>query len=397
MGRTPVRAAVFFCATALLALTAVSGQQEPKQKEATQAGPVIKVTVNSVLVPVVVRDSQGHAIGGLSKDDFQLFDKNKPLEIVGFTVEQRGVTSADAITTPATPAAVPSSSATAPPPRQADRFVVFLFDDLHISSPDLSSLRAAAKKVLNESLSAGDYASVLSILGRDDSGVTNDRMRLSATIDGLRAQQSPYRLPAHGCPNVDYYHGDLIENKHDERVFNAAVDETMSCARLSADQRPMAEKMTHEAAQRAVALGEQDVRVSYIYMREVVRKMVNLPGQRTLVLISPGFYTETPEALVLQNQVIEAAARANVTISTLDARGLYTIAPKAEEEFNGPAKDTTERIRTHVETSISNDAVMAGLADATGGTFVHNTNDLESGLRRLSAAPEYVYLLEFSL
>jgi VWFA-related protein len=396
MGRTPVRAAVFFCATALLALTAVSGQQEPAQKEPADVGPVIKVSVNSVLVPVVVRDSQGHAIGGLTKDDFQLFDKNKPLEIVGFTVEQRAVTAADAIAAPPPTAA---SSATPAPsaPRHSDRFVVFLFDDLHISSPDLSSLRAAAKKVLDESLSDGDYASVLSILGKDDSGVTNDRGRLAATIDGLRAQQSPYRLPAHACPNVDYFHGDLIENKHDERVFNNSVDETMTCARLSPDQRSMAEKMTHEAAQRAVALGEQDVRMSYIYMREVVRKMVNLPGQRTLVLISPGFYTETPEALVLQNQVIEAAARANVTISALDARGLFTYAPKAEEEFTGIAKETTERVRSHVESAITTDAVMAGLADATGGTFVHNSNDMEGGLRRLSAAPEFVYLLEFSL
>ncbi len=137
--------------------------------------------------------------------------------------------------------------------------------------------------------------------------------------------------------------------------------------------------------------------MSYIYIREVVRKMVNLPGQRTLVLISPGFYSETPEALVLQNQVIEAAARANVTISALDARGLFTYAPKAEEEFTGVAKETTERIRSHVESLTTTDAVMAGLADATGGTFVHNSNDLEGGLRRLSAAPEYIYLLEFSL
>jgi VWFA-related protein len=400
MGRTPVRAAVLFCATALLALAGVQAQQEPAKPPSTQqepvlAGPVIKVSVNSVLVPVVVRDSQGHAIGGLTKDDFQLFDKNKALDIVGFTVEQRAVSAADAMAAPAS--AAPPTAATPPSPQRSDRFVVFLFDDLHISSPDLSSLRAAAKRVLNESLSAGDYASVLSILGKDDSGVTNDRARLAATIDGLRAQQSPYRLPAHVCPNVDYFHGDLIENKHDERVFNNAVDETMTCARLSPDQRPMAEKMTHEAAQRAAALGEQDVRVSYIYMREVVRKMVNLPGQRTLVLISPGFYTETPEALVLQNQVIEAAARANVTISTLDARGLFAYAPKAEEEFTGIAKETTERIRSHVESLTSTDAVMAGLADATGGTFVHNSNDLEGGLRRLSAAPEFVYLLEFSL
>jgi VWFA-related protein len=41
--------------------------------------------------------------------------------------------------------------------------------------------------------------------------------------------------------------------------------------------------------------------------------------------------------------------------------------------------------------------VLAELADGTGGTFVHNTNDLEGGLRRLADAPEYLYLLEFPL
>ena len=86
MGRTPVRLAVLFCATAFLALAGVSAQQEP-----TQTGPVIKVNVNSVLVPVVVRDAQGHAVGDLTKEDFRLFDKNKPLEIVGMTVERRAL------------------------------------------------------------------------------------------------------------------------------------------------------------------------------------------------------------------------------------------------------------------------------------------------------------------
>ena len=399
MGRTPVRAAVFFCATAFLALGSVPRQQKPTKQEATQIGPVIKVSVNSVLVPVVVRDSQGHAVGGLTKEDFQLFDRNKPLEITGLTVEHRAPTPTGALSTPSNPAATPSSSpaAVASPATPSDRFVVFLFDDMHISAPDLSPLRVAAKKVLNESLRTGDYGSVLSIVGQKDSGVTNDRARLETTIDGLTAERSPYRLADHECPHVDYYHGDLIENKHDERAFNVAVDETMTCARLSPDMRVMAERMTNEAAHRAVALGDQDMRVWYIYVREVVRKMVNLPGQRTLVLISPGFFTETPEALVLQNQVIEAAARANVTINALDARGLFTYAPKAEDDFYGNQKETTERIRSHVESLIVTDAVMAALSDATGGTFVHNSNDLEGGLWRLSAAPEFLYLLEFSL
>ena len=36
------------------------------------------------------------------------------------------------------------------------------------------------------------------------------------------------------------------------------------------------------------------------------------------------------------------------------------------------------------------------LADGTGGTFFHNSNDLEGGFKKLTEAPEYLYLLEFS-
>ena len=44
-----------------------------------------------------------------------------------------------------------------------------------------------------------------------------------------------------------------------------------------------------------------------------------------------------------------------------------------------------------------NEDVMAELADGSGGTYFHNSNDLEEGFQRLAAAPEYVYLLEISL
>jgi VWFA-related protein len=383
--RTPFLASAAFLAIALLACGVVPAQQEP----------VIKVSVNSVLVPVVVRDSQGRAIGDLKQSDFQLFEKNRSLTITSFTVERRAANAPDA-------GLEASTSVTTPPPVQvaantSHRFIVFLFDDLHMAPEDLVPMKNAANRIVAETLRAGDSASVLSIMGRDDSGVTTDRAHLTEAIAKIQSFRSPYRLDPHACPNMDVMHADLIENRHDDRTLQNAIDETIVCAHLEPIMRQQAEAMVHTADDRVLSLGEQDIRLTYHYLRELVKRMAELPGERTVVYLSPGFYTEMPEALVLQSQVIEAAARANVTISTLDARGLYTVAPKADEEFGGNQKETRQRIRKQVESATSIDDVLSGLADATGGSYFHNSNDIEGGLRRLSAAPEYVYLLEFSL
>jgi hypothetical protein len=48
------------------------------------------------------------------------------------------------------------------------------------------------------------------------------------------------------------------------------------------------------------------------------------------------------------------------------------------------------------ESESSNQLVLGELADATGGTYFHNNNDLQEGFRRVAAAPEYSYVLGFS-
>jgi VWFA-related protein len=134
-------------------------------------------------------------------------------------------------------------------------------------------------------------------------------------------------------------------------------------------------------------------------IREIVKKMGTLSGERTLILISPGFFTQTSSAMSEKSQVLDLAARCNVTISSIDARGLYTTTMDASERGGSSARDlvTGEHAQSHADEMNFNEDVMAELADGTGGTFFHNNNNLEGGLKSLAAAPEFVYLLQISL
>ena len=158
---------------------------------------------------------------------------------------------------------------------------------------------------------------------------------------------------------------------------------------------PVAERLADAAARRALTIGYQDVRGALATLGEIVRRMAPLPGQRTLILVSPGFLSVEPDALAAESRIIGFAAQSNVTISTMDARGLYTTSMTASDDMHVIPAAKKSEFRGSAMKAVEN--VMAELADGTGGTFFHNSNDLDAGFKSLTEAPENVYLLELSL
>lgn len=380
--------------TLLILCPNLSGQQT--QQKPPAAPTTIRVAVNSAVIPVVVRDSQGRAVGSLTKEDFQVSDKGKPVTIAGFTIEKRAEFPGDTKSSQP-PGAAPVLTNRPAPASSPRRFIVFLFDDLHLGIGDLLRMQKVATNMLSQSLADTDMAAVVSLSGMN-SGLTHDRAQLDDAVSKLKVRQL-FRHDDHACPNIGFYQADLIQNKHNEPALKTAEADYVTCAALVGASPNMVESMVRSAAEQSLTNGEHDVSASLSAVKEFVLKMGALPGQRTLILISPGFFTMMPEAMAEKSQVLDLAARSNVTISALDARGLYTTEIDASERGGSSAQDlmTGQHAQYHSDEMNLDENVMAELADGTGGTYFHNSNDLQGGFKSLTVAPEYVYLLEISL
>jgi hypothetical protein len=85
-------------------------------------------------------------------------------------------------------------------------------------------------------------------------------------------------------------------------------------------------------------------------------------------------------------------------ISSLDARGLYTVVPGGDISKRGSTNPLAASVELQYQTqgALAEDDVLSDLAYATGGSFFHNNNDLDAGFRSVAATPEYFYTLGFA-
>ena len=358
----------------------------PEMSSREETSTTFKVKVNLVEVRVVVRDAQGNAVGKLGKEDFQLTDNGKPQVITKFSMEQAR----------AKPVTKPPNSGTDiddAAPGLPLRYVIFLFDDIHLKFGDLAPVRDAAKRYLR-TFQPTDRVAIFTTSGQTQLDFTDDRDKLQDTLNRLR----PHPITGSGaqeCPDVSYYMAEQAGNKNDPEALRIVNQDTLDCA---FDGDPTKTAAAQQVAQLAIMheldLGGHETQVSLATLKSAVQRMAAMPGQHSIILVSPGFYN--PDQLQEQMEIADRALHSAVIISALDARGVYTVMPDISAG-RAPNPSIAGPMLQYMHQEASADAdVMSGLADATGGTFVHNSNDFEGGLRRLATPPEYSYLLAFS-
>ncbi len=233
-GPVPWRPLVVLACAVPLCLAQTGGQQTQTTAEMTQRDTPLSfsTSVNLVLVPVVVRDAQRHAIGTLTKEDFQLFDKGKPQTIAKFSVEKAEAppilpdtsieTNKDGNTQSKPPATVGQPI--------AGHFIMWLFDDVHLNFGDLAQTREAAKRVLKESFEPGTRAAIYTTSNHTSLDFTDDRAKLDATLDQIKPWPTiPTDAAAKPCFDVSYFQADRVINGNDPQAMLAAQTDYLTC------------------------------------------------------------------------------------------------------------------------------------------------------------------------
>lgn len=408
-GDAPKRLALVCAVTLCLAAASLSAQTGSSAPNGAQnAGPEITtqesqpgfeihVAHNEVMLRVVVRDSKGNAVANLHQEDFHIFDRGKPQTITHFSMETTGGPPATAA--PASTAGKPGSAASAAAPIiLPTRYVGLYFDDIHLEFGDLARTRDAADKYLASNLKAGDRAGIFTSSGQNQLAFTDDRAKLHDAL--LKIVPRPITSgPGHQCPEISEYQAYMIAEAEDPTAMTVAEDDALYVCCGGSTPCPQEQAAYIENLARSISeTGNLEPQYVFQGLEHLCRILGTFVGQRSIVMVSPGFLTLDTSQISQLEQVIDEALRQNVVIGTIDARGLYAEVGlgDASQTVAGDPKYWSYKSQWETQTRTLNDDVLASLAGETGGTFFENNNDFGAGFRRAGGFPEAYYVLAFA-
>src|ERR1700680_752530 len=161
--------------------------------------PTFQTQTNLVVVNVAVRDKSGKLIENLKKEDFALFEDERPQNISVFEVEHLNSNALPPVTQQPqiinAPSNAPRRTAPASEPavsRQDKRLLALYFDFSSMQPQEQVRAQQAALKFLNQQMTASDLVGILTYTNRLRvmQDFTNDRELLISEIQGFRVGEA---------------------------------------------------------------------------------------------------------------------------------------------------------------------------------------------------------------
>ena len=271
--------------------------EPPAQQQPIATAPVIRTESRVVLVDAVVTDKKGNYVHDLAQKDFKVFEDNKEQAVTSFSF----------------------GSDTSGPVNAQKRYMILFFDNSSMAPPDQIQARAAATKFVEKSASPDHLMAVV-----DFGGSLLVRQNFTANADLLTAAVSGVRNP------------NIQTNGQSAALANPVIVASSGLSSISD------------------AEGDFGARTMLLAIRSLAKNLRAVPGRKMLILFSAGFPL-TSERLSELTATIDACNKANVSIYSLDVRGLqapmlpgatgYLLPPSPPQSRAATAEASSQRPR----------------------------------------------------
>jgi VWFA-related protein len=398
---------------ALLAAPALTASPTQAPPPATGT-PTFGSGTQAVVLDVVARDKKGRTVPDLRKDEFEVLEDGQPKAIVSFRFVDR--TTAPGPAAPGAPANAPAN-APAPEAIRNPTLVTLLFDALDAEGR-LFARRAALELLQTEN--RPDLVFSVFVVGnrlRLLQQFTTDRAAAAAAVERACSMIDP-RGPMPGAAAMERA-ADTASRANDkaQAAGDAAFAGGGAASGATAGQAAVDAGFAN-VEQRAVDMAENIERSqrgnsSLFGLFALARQQQRLAGRKAIVYFSEGL--QVPNQLQpLYRSVVSEANRANLSVYSVDTRGLRTTS-----DFDRTKTDLTksrENVRRQVQSrggrAVTREDVLAGevaedaitmnaqgmlgaLSESTGGRLIANSNDVRAGLDRAVADTSGYYEITY--
>jgi VWFA-related protein len=343
-----------------------AGQQPPAQPAQPPRGRVtFTANANLVIVDVTVKDKSGKAIDSLTQNDFTVLEDGKPQKISVFEVQKLGMEPA----LPEKPPTLDDVNAIPEPPKTIittetpgkiqyhdKRLMVMFFDFTSMGIPEQLRAQDAALKFIDTEMTTADmvaimlYTTVLQV----KTDFTSDRTQLKDIINSLPVGELSdlADMADTGDPNEEDTGAAFVADETEFNIYNT-------------DRKLAA-------------------------IEDASKKLSALPEKKALIYFAGGVTRTGVDNQAQLEASINAAAKANVAIYPIDARGLMadppggaasTAASRGTGIYNGSVYNSQ---RANINNS---QETLATLASDTGGKAFLDSNELSLGI--VQAQQEY--------
>ncbi|MEA2692169.1 MAG: hypothetical protein QOJ16_1556 [Acidobacteriota bacterium] len=376
--RSP-RSAAVVAALLLATLPLLGSQGAPAPPASAKAAPQVfseQVEVNVVNVDVYVADAQGHPITDLKREDFQLFEDGKPVEVTNFYA----TASPDSARANSAPGATPATSATAAdtrPEEQRLNLVVFV-DDANTGAHSRNRVLGALQEFLKREITPGDRVMLIRFQSSLDvrRPFTTDIAQVERDIAALE------KLSAHGTEEESF-------REANQDIIDDATEAFGGCNQaIEAAVKSYADSQNH--------LLDSTLRA----LDSVVSAIASAPGRKAVLYVgdgvpaNPGF-----EAF----QRLGACAGANsgfVSARSYDSRTKFN-GVTGHASRNRVAFYTLETTANQAGVLSERDRIenrqesMRRLAEGTGGRAMLDTSDARRALTLMADDLAHYYSLGY--